>query len=414
MCQPSHQPVRDVTAGCSMESDDERMISVTKLLGGASYFGDRLRYHNQSASQTTGTGPGSGPVVVWNATKTCNLECVHCYADAEIRRFNGELTTAEAQAMIEDLASIKVPALLISGGEPLVRPDVLDLAEFAMSLGVRVTFSTNGTLIDKKKAERIARIGVTYVGISIDGGEERHDRFRGKKGAYRDAIRGIRNCRDAGIRVGVRFTATKDNLGEIDDVFRVVEDEGIGRLCLYHLVYSGRGAYLSGIDLEVEEKRQLMNKLIGRVEGWNAEGRAVEVITVDNHADAPYIYLWLQERGDPRAADALSLVQNNGGNRSGIAIGCIDSFGFVHPDQFSSNHTLGSIRERPFSEIWRDDKVQLLHGLRIRKTLLQGRCATCKWLPVCNGNFRARAEAATGDYWQSDPGCYLLDSEIAS
>jgi len=306
-----------------------------------------------------------------------------------------------------------VPALLISGGEPLVRPDVLDLAELAMSLGVRVTFSTNGTLIDAKKAQRIAKIGVAYVGISIDGGEERHDRFRGRVGAFRDAVRGIRNCRDAGIRVGVRFTVTKDNVGEIDDVFRLVEDEGIGRLCLYHLVYSGRGAYLAGIDLETPEKRQLMNKLIERVERWNGEGREIEVMTVDNHADAPYIYLWLRDRDADRAEAALSLVKSNGGNRSGIAIGCIDSFGLVHPDQFSSNHTLGSIRERPFSEIWRDDHVQLLHGLRVRKTLLQGRCATCKWLPVCNGNFRARAEAATGDYWQSDPGCYLLDQEIA-
>jgi radical SAM protein with 4Fe4S-binding SPASM domain len=390
------------------------MISVTKLLGGASYFGDRLRYHEQSAKQTMGARPDSGPVVVWNATKTCNLECVHCYADAETRRFNGELTTEEAKAMIRDLASIKVPALLISGGEPLVRPDILDLAEYTMSLGVRVTFSTNGTLIDKKKAERIAKIGVAYVGISIDGAEERHDLFRGHKGAYRDAIRGIRNCRDAGIRVGIRFTVTKDNLGEIDTVFKTVEDEGIGRLCLYHLVYSGRGSYLKGIDLEVEEKRHLMNNLMARVERWNGEGREIEVMTVDNHADAPYIYLRLMESDPVRAESALSLIRNNGGNRSGIAIGCIDSFGIVHPDQFTSNHSLGSIRERPFSEIWQDQRIALLRGLRHRKELLEGRCATCRWLPACNGNFRARAEAATGNYWESDPGCYLLDSEIAA
>jgi radical SAM protein with 4Fe4S-binding SPASM domain len=390
------------------------MISVTKLLGGASYFGDRLRYDDDSAKQTMGARPDSGPVVVWNSTKTCNLECVHCYADAETRKFAGELTTAEAEAMIRDLATIKVPALLISGGEPFVRPDVLDLAELAMSLGIRVTFSTNGTLIDKKKAERIARIGVAYVGISIDGGEERHDHFRGKTGAFQAAVRGIRNCRDAGIRVGVRFTATKENVGEIDHVFRLVEDEGIGRLCLYHLVYSGRGAYLAGIDLDVPEKRALMSKLIGRVEHWNREERAIEVMTVDNHADAPYIYLRLLARDGDRAERALALMKKNGGNRTGIAIGCIDMFGLVHPDQFSTHHTLGSIRERPFSEIWRDDRVMLLNGLRRRKELLQGRCATCKWLPMCNGNFRARAEAATGDYWQSDPGCYLLDSEIAS
>ena len=388
------------------------MISVTKLLGGASYFGDRLRYDQHSAAQTTGARPGFGPVVVWNATKTCNLECVHCYADAEIRRFAGELTTEEAQGMIEDLASINTPALLISGGEPLVRADILDLAEYATALGVRVTFSTNGTLIDEKKAERLAKIGVTYVGISIDGGEGRHDHFRGKRGAFREAIRGIRNCRAAGIRVGVRFTVTQENLGELEEIFRVVEQENIGRLCLYHLVYAGRGSYLANIDLSVDEKRRMMNRLMEQVDRWNAEERPVEVMTVDNHADGPYIYLRLRETQPERAEHALSLIRNNGGNRSGIAIGCIDSFGLVHPDQFTSHHTLGSIRERPFSAIWRDSRVELLDGLRNRKALLQGRCATCNWLPVCNGNFRARAEAATGDYWQSDPGCYLLDAEI--
>lgn len=390
------------------------MLSVTKLLGGRDYFGDRLRYHDRSAAQTTGTRPGSGPVVVWNATKTCNLKCVHCYADAETHRFSGELTTAEGQRMIEDLARFHVPALLVSGGEPLVRPDILDLAGYATSLGVRVTFSTNGTLIDEQKAKRMADIGVTYAGISIDGAEAQHDRFRGKKGAFREALRGIRNCRAAGIRVGARFTVTGDNVDELESVFRTVENEGIGRLCLYHLVYAGRGSYLAGIDLPVERKRTMMRRLFEQVDRWNAEGRDIEVMTVDNHADAPFLYLWLLERGDARAENAFELIRNNGGNRSGIAIGCIDSFGLVHPDQFTSNHSIGSIRERPFSEIWTDTRVTMLDGLRRRKELLKGRCASCRWLPMCNGNFRARAEAATGDYWESDPGCYLLDSEIAA
>jgi radical SAM protein with 4Fe4S-binding SPASM domain len=388
------------------------MISVTKLLGGASYFGDRLRYDQHSASQKSGTRPGWGPVVVWNATKTCNLECVHCYADAEPKRFLGELSTEEAQHMIEDLASIKVPALLISGGEPLVRPDILDLAEYATALGVRVTFSTNGTLIDEKKAARLAKIGVTYVGISIDGGAERHDHFRGKQGAYRDAIRGIRNCRKAGIRVGIRFTVTQENLGELGNIFRIVDAENIGRLCIYHLVYAGRGAYLSGIDLTVPQKREMMSRLMAQVDSWNEKAREIEVMTVDNHADAPFIYLRLKDRNPSRADNALALIRNNGGNRSGVAIGAIDSFGLVHPDQFTQHHTVGSIRERPFSEIWRDSRVTLLEDLRNRKALLKGRCSRCRWLSVCNGNFRARAEAATGDYFESDPGCYLLDSEI--
>ncbi|HEY6844499.1 MAG TPA: radical SAM protein [Thermoanaerobaculia bacterium] len=388
------------------------MISVTKLLGGASYFGDRLRYDKQSAAQRSGARPGSGPVVVWNATKTCNLECVHCYADAETRKFTGELTTEEARRMIEDLAAFNVPALLISGGEPLVRPDILDLAEYATSLGVRVTFSTNGTLIDEKKAERLAKIGVTYVGISVDGAEKRHDAFRGKQGAWRGSIRGIRNCRAAGIRVGVRFTVTQENLPDLEDVYRIVEQEDIGRLCIYHLVYAGRGSYLAGIDLTVEEKRKMMIRLMEQVESWNEQGREVEVMTVDNHADAPFIYLRLKDRNPSLADNALALIRNNGGNRSGVAIGAIDSFGFVHPDQFTQHKTVGSIRERKFSEIWTDQRVDLLEDLRNRKALLKGRCARCRWLAVCNGNFRARAEAATGDYFESDPGCYLLDSEI--
>ena len=391
------------------------MISVTKLLGGPSFYGDRLRYADTSAKTQQGTSLGQGPVVVWNATKTCNLECVHCYADAAKAKFNNELTTAEAIALIDDLAGFNVPALLMSGGEPLVRPDILDLAQYAIQeKKIRVTFSTNGTLINEKVAKRLADIGVTYCGISIDGAETDHDRMRARVGAYKDAVRGIRNCRAAGIRVGIRFTVTSENAPDLDSIFRLVEDEDIGRLCIYHLVYSGRGAYLSGIDLPSEEKRLFMDKLLSQVDRWNLEKREVEVMTVDNHADGPFIYLWLMQRDEVRAENALRLITSNGGNRSGMAIAAIDSFGLVHPDQFTQTHTLGSIRERKFSQIWSDHRVGLLDGLRNRKEKLKGRCGTCRWIPVCNGNFRARAEAATGDYWESDPGCYLRDSEIAA
>jgi len=391
------------------------MISVTKLLGGPSFYGDRLRYAETSGQARQGTSAGSGPVVVWNATKTCNLECVHCYADAGKSKFTGELSTNEAIALIDDLATINVPALLMSGGEPLVRPDIIDLATYAIrEKGIRVTFSTNGTLINEKVAKRLADIGVTYCGISIDGAEKDHDRMRAKVGAFKDAVRGIRNCRAAGIRVGIRFTVTSENAPDLDSIFRLVEDEDIGRLCIYHLVYSGRGAYLSGIDLPGEEKRVFMDKLLNQVDRWNLENRQVEVMTVDNHADGPFIYLWLMQRDEVRAQNALQLISSNGGNRSGMAIAAIDSFGLVHPDQFTQTHTLGSIRERKFSQIWADHRVGLLDGLRNRKSKLKGRCSTCRWIDVCNGNFRARAEAATGDYWESDPGCYLRDSEIAA
>lgn len=389
------------------------MISVTKLLGGPSFFGDRLRYDSSSAAQKHGTKTGSGPVVVWNSTKTCNLECVHCYASAKKSKFAGEMTTEEAKAMIDDLADFNVPALLMSGGEPLVRPDILELAEYATKKGIRVTFSTNGILITEEKAKRLAEIGVTYCGISIDGSEESHDRMRVKKGAFQETLKGIRNCRKYGIRVGLRFTLTSQNINDIDSIFRLVEQEDIGRLCIYHLVYSGRGAYLSGIDVPNEQKRVFMDKLIRQTDAWNKEGRQVEVMTVDNHADGPFIYLWLLENDPERAFEARQLVMRNGGNRTGVAIGAIDSFGFVHPDQFTQHHVVGNIRERKFSEIWTDPHVALLAGLRERKSKLRGRCADCRWLDCCNGNFRARAEGAFSDYWEHDPACYLRDEEIA-
>jgi radical SAM protein with 4Fe4S-binding SPASM domain len=388
------------------------MISVTKLLGGPEYFGDRLRYDKSSSQQKHGTNTGSGPVVVWNSTKTCNLECIHCYASAKKTKFPGEMTTEEGKALIDDLASFKVPALLLSGGEPFVRPDIIELAEYAIKSGIRVTFSTNGILIDDERARKLKEIGVTYCGISIDGDEPRHDVMRAKKGAFQDTLRGIRNCRKHDIRVGLRFTLTSDNIGDIDEVFRIVEREDIGRLCIYHLVYTGRGAYLSGIDPTNEQKRAFMDKLIRQTDQWNREGRAVEVMTVDNHADGPYIYKWLLENDPQRAEAAYDLVMSNGGNRTGVAIGAIDSFGFVHPDQFTQHHIVGNIRERKFSEIWTDPHVALLEGLRNRKEKLRGRCADCKWLSCCNGNFRARAEGAFSDYWAQDPGCYLTDEEI--
>ena len=390
------------------------MISVTKLLGGPEFFGDRLRYDKSSHAQRHGTSNGMGPVVVWNSTKTCNLECIHCYASAKIKKFPGEMTTEEGKAMIDDLAAFNVPALLLSGGEPFVRPDIIELAEYAISKGVRVTFSTNGILIDDARAKKLKEIGVTYCGISVDGSEPRHDHMRGKKGAFQETLRGIRNCRRHDIRVGLRFTVTAENIGDIDDIFRIVEEEGIGRLCIYHLVYSGRGAYLSGIDVPNEQKRVFMDKLIRQTDKWNKEGRPIEVMTVDNHADGPFIYLWLLENDPARAQQAYDLVMKNGGNRTGVAIGAIDSFGQVHPDQFTQHHVVGNIRERKFSEIWTDQHVSLLEGLRNRKEKLRGRCSTCKWLSCCNGNFRARAEGAFSDYWESDPACYLTDAEIAA
>ena len=388
------------------------MISITKLLMDVPNFGDTLRYTPEAHEARNGVSEGRGPVVVWNCTKTCNLNCVHCYARSEAIKYQNELTHEEGLSLIDQLADFKVPVILFSGGEPLLRPDFFELANYAASKGIRPTISTNGTRIDEDIAKCLKDMGVGYVGISLDGCEATHDKFRGKPGAFQMALRGIRNCVATGQKVGLRFTITRDNVQDLDSIFDLLERENIDRVCFYHLVYSGRGSAMVERDLNHEESRRAMDLIIERTLDFKARGINKEILTVDNHADAVYLYLKMKERDPILGERILKLIQSNGGNRSGMAFGNIDSVGNVHPDQFTQYITLGNVRERPFGEIWTDVSNPIMAGLKDRKPLLKGRCPKCAYLNLCNGNFRTRAEAVTGDFWAQDPACYLTDEEI--
>ena len=388
------------------------MISLTKLLFNTEYFGDSLRYSKESKGSMHGTTSGSGPVVVWNSTRTCNLQCVHCYMESDAQKYQGELTTEEAKRFIDDLADFKVPVLLFSGGEPLIRPDFFELAEYAAAKGIRPTLSTNGTLITREVAQRIKNIGVGYVGISLDGLREVNDKFRGKQGAFQAAMAGIQNCVAVGQRVGLRFTINSHNYAELDKIFDFIEEENIDRVCFYHLVYSGRGNQMIAEDVTPEQSRQAMETIIRRTIDFEERGLRKEILTVDNHCDGVYLYLRTLKDDPEKAQKIKELISMNGGNRSGIAFGEVDPLGYVHPDQFTQHITFGNVRERKFGEIWTDLNHPILAGLKDRKPLLKGRCARCQYLNNCNGNFRTRAEAVTGDFWESDPACYLTDEEI--
>ncbi len=389
------------------------MISVTKLLFAREYFGDSLRYTKSAHSMKSGAAEGVGPVVVWNSTKTCNLKCMHCYMKSDARKYQDELSTAEAKKFIDDLAAFHVPVLLFSGGEPLIRPDFFELAAYAAAAGVRPTLSTNGTLITREVARRIKDIGVGYVGISLDGLRDVNDTFRGVAGAYEKAMQGIENCVAVGQRVGLRFTINQHNARELDKIFDFIEEEGINRVCFYHLVYSGRGEAMVDQDVSPEDSRRAMDTIIRRTKDFEARGLEKEILTVDNHCDGIYMYLKALADGETEtAAQIKKYLAMNGGNRSGIAFGEVDPQGYVHPDQFTQHHTFGNVRERAFGDIWQDTTNPIMAGLKDRKPLLTGRCAKCKWLSACNGNFRTRAEAVTGDFWASDPACYLTDEEI--
>ncbi|MBW1797667.1 MAG: 12,18-didecarboxysiroheme deacetylase [Deltaproteobacteria bacterium] len=391
------------------------MIGISKLYCGTVEPSDALRYGRRSRdlpSHLLQFSQDKKPVVVWNVTRACNLNCIHCYARAVDRTHEKEMTHDQGLAVIDDLAAFGAPVILFSGGEPLMRPDLTELAKYAVSKGMRAVISTNGTLITREKANELKKIGLSYVGVSIDGMETVNDRFRGKKGAFKDAMAGITNCQEAGLKVGLRFTINRMNTNEIPYILDLLEEHDIPRVCFYHLVYAGRGSDMVEQDLDHAETRRVVDVIMDRTKDLHDRGISKEVLTVDNHADGPYVYLRMLKENNPRAEEVLQLLEMNEGNSSGRGIGCISWDGAVHADQFWRHYSFGNVLERPFSEIWSDLSDPLMAQLKEKKKYVKGRCSKCKWLDVCAGNFRVRAEAVTGDIWAEDPACYLTDEEI--
>lgn len=394
------------------------MIGISKLYCGTVEPSDVLRYGRESKklpSHLLQFSKDKKPVVVWNMTRRCNLKCVHCYAQAKDIEFENELSTEEGKALIDDLANYGSPVILFSGGEPTLRKDLPELAAYAREKGMRAVISTNGTLIDRDLAKRLKDVGLSYVGVSLDGIRETNDRFRGMKGAFDAALRGLHNCQKEGIKVGLRFTINKQNVRDIPAIFDILEEEKIPRICFYHLVYAGRGSKMVSEDLSLEESRQAVDLIMEKTKKLHEKGFAAEVLTVDNHCDGPYLYMKLLNENPERAAEVFELLSMNQGNSSGIGIGCVSWDGSVHADQFWRHYSFGNVRERPFIEIWNDLSDELMAGLKNRKLLIKAHgdsCARCKWFDVCNGNFRVRAEAVYGDVWADDPACYLTKEEI--
>lgn len=391
------------------------MIGISKLYCGTVEASDPIRYGRQSKDLPTHLLQFSSdkkPVVVWNTTRACNLNCIHCYAKAVHQSRDKELTTEEGFHLIDDLATFGVPVLLFSGGEPLLRSDLPELTEYAVSKGMRAVISTNGTLITEEKAILLKNAGVSYVGISLDGLEKVNDHFRGVKGAFKKALNGIKNCQKVKLKVGLRFTINKLNIDQVPGIFDLAETMNIERICFYHLVYSGRGSNLVDQDLSHSETRKIVDSIMDRTKDMYTRGLKKEVLTVDNHADGCYLYLRMLKENNPRAGEVLELLKMNGGNSSGEGIGCISWDGAVYADQFWREHSFGNVLVRPFSQIWSNRTNPLMAQLKDKRRYVTGRCASCKWLDICGGNFRARAEAVSGNIWGEDPACYLTDKEI--
>jgi MoaA/NifB/PqqE/SkfB family radical SAM enzyme len=256
----------------------------------------RISQYMQELSAPDQPGPKHNPpapVVIWNLIRRCNLTCKHCYSISTDRDFPGELTTEEVFAVMDDLKRFRVPVLILSGGEPLLRPDIFDIARRAKSMGFYVGLSSNGTLIDAANIDRIAECDFDYVGVSLDGIGATHDKFRQMSGAFEASLHGIRLCRDLGLKIGVRFTMTQDNAHDLPRLLELVEDEGIDRFYFSHLNYAGRGNKNRKDDAQHQLTRWAMDLLFDTCWEYQQRGLRKEFTTGNNDADGVYFLHWV-------------------------------------------------------------------------------------------------------------------------
>ena len=379
------------------------MINISKLYCGLTGQSDRLRYNREGEHR---------PIVVYNCTPRCNLRCIHCYSSSDKKCSDAELTTAQSFALLQSTAEYKCPVMLFSGGEPLLRKDLFELMQESIRLGLRTVISTNGTLIDADSAKKFADIGVSYVGISLDGPQNVHDVFRAKKGSYAATLKGIANCNSAGVKAGLRFTMTQQNHTYINSVFDIAKEAGIRRICFYHLVRSGRAKELWEQALTLQQTRDAIDLIIARTDEMVKVGLLDEMLTVGNHADGPYLLLKMQGQKSLLYEKAKQLLLANGGSRVGQNIASIGWDGNVYADQFWRHYSLGNITKNSFREIWDNEEEPVLKMLRNKDEFADKRCKRCNWFAVCKGNFRFLGSNPALENWLLEPPCYLTEDEI--
>ncbi len=355
------------------------------------------------------------PVVFWNLTDRCNLACLHCYSrSGPGQDTKNELSTRESLALIDDFAAMGIPLILFSGGEPLLREDIWDLARHASRKGIKMALSTNGTLISAETALKIRESGIGYAGISLDGATAAtHDRFRNVPGAFERSIAAFSHCLDAGVRCGVRITLTTENYKELDALVDRAKSLGASRFCLYWLVPAGRGmdAYNRlqlGPGAITDALRLLYRK------ARETDAGEMEFLTVDSPQDCVHLLGSMERDHSPDLGDARALIASlNGGCSAGDRVVNIDPQGNVYPCQFARfpEFIIGNVRDRPFSELWADTSNPVLARFRQKPLPLTGRCGGCRHRDLCGGGCRVRAYVASGDFYADDPFCYLPEGD---
>ncbi|MHC4574063.1 MAG: radical SAM protein [Planctomycetota bacterium] len=379
------------------------MINISKLYCGLASDSDYLRYSEEKSF---------GPVVVYNCTPRCNLKCVHCYSSSDFNSDDSELTTNEAKRLLADLADADCPVVLFSGGEPLLRSDIFTLLAEAKRLNLRTVLSTNGTLIDSDTAAKLAEAGLGYAGISLDGPEPFHDIFRQVTGSFKATLNGIENCKNAGIKTGLRFTITKASARYVPAIFDIAASADVRRICFYHLIRTGRAKDLDEQTLAPNQTRKTVDTIIEKTAHFAQKALVDEVLTVGNHADGSYLLLRMAQENHHGYENAKRLLLANGGNKTGENIASVTWDGAVHADQFWLNYSLGSVKEKPFGQIWHNNAELVLNKLRNKNQFADPRCLTCRWFNLCKGNYRFLGPDPDPKSWLNEPPCYLTDNEI--
>lgn len=363
----------------------------------------------RSRHERYANGKAAPPIVVWNVCRHCNMTCPHCYAAASRAPSRHDLGTDEARRVLDALAAHGVRALIFSGGEPLLRDDLLTLMGEARGRGIVPHLSTNGSLIDQAMASRLAAAGVAYVGVSVDGLASFNDAYRGLAGGYDKAMLALAQCRALGIKTGIRMTLTRRNRGDLAPL--LAGTRGLAdRFYVSHLVYAGRARSMRGDDLSPEETRETLFDLFAQADGLARDRQRTSVVCGGNDSAGPLLVLWVRERyGADAAVRVRDKLAARGGNSAGVKMFAIDHRGRVHPDQFWSEATLGDLSRQSLDEVLAHP---LVGELRERKQRLRGRCASCASIDLCGGSHRERALAASGDVWGEDPACVLRTEEL--
>lgn len=376
--------------------------------GGAHPHAGRQRH---GGSRSRGFRPGGGPaalayqrqynikaprIIAWELTRSCNLSCAHCRAASEFGHYPGELSTQEIKAVIDNITSITNPILILTGGEPLLRPDIWDIIDYAQAKGASPVVSTNGTLLTKEVAAKLAAHHIPRISISIDfPTEDLHDKFRGQKGAFKASLEGIRHAKAAGVGVQINTTVTKMNNKLLEEMHDLALSLDIDAFHIFLLVPTGRGEDLREVELTPEEYEEALNWAYDRQKSSPLHFKPT---------DAPQYYRIIHQRalqeGSKVSAQEYGFDAITRGCLGGITFCFISHTGDIQPCGYF-NLQCGNVKEKSFSEIWTHSPV--LQDLRTY-SLLKGKCGACEYKSVCGG-CRARALAETGDYMQEEPYC---------